>query len=179
MKGEKSMGGLSIVILMSILTIMFFIFLAIFLLMVVYTVISYVFESISIMCMYKNIFDKKAYTAWIPFYNKYLLGRVVGNKAIGIIVAILNIITVLAGLYCYIEGTFYIIPFAIFLISSLIAFILDTIISHKIYKNAIDTYGDLLTIFTVITLGITRPIFLFIVRNKVKKTEKDNVMEIK
>ena len=58
MKGEKSMGGLSIVILMSILTIMFFMFLAIFLLMVVYTVISYVFESISIMCMYKNIFDK-------------------------------------------------------------------------------------------------------------------------
>ena len=39
---------------------------------------TYVFESIAIMEMSKNLEYKAVGTAWIPFYNKYLLGKIVG-----------------------------------------------------------------------------------------------------
>ena len=61
------------------------------------------------------------------------------------------------------------ILFGIFLICILISFVLDVIIAHKIYTKAIGKYGDIFTVFSVLTLGFLRPIFLFAIRSKVKK----------
>ena len=163
------MGGISVLILMGILSFMFFTFVAIFLAIVVYTVITYIFESIAIMSMSKNLGYKAIYTSWIPFYNKYLLGKIAENKVLGGIAAISNIIITGVGIYCYIQNEFQPIIFLIFLTCVLIGFILDIVISHKIYVKAINKYGDILTIFSVLTLGLLRPIFLFIIRNKIKK----------
>ena len=160
------MGGISVFILMAILSFMFFTFVAIFLAIVVYTAITYIFESIAVMSMSKNLGYKAIYTSWIPFYNKYLLGKIAENKVLGIILALLNIITTGIGIFCYVRNEFNPITFLLFLICVLIGFILDTIISHKIYIKAINKYGDILTIFSVLTLGLLRPIFLFIIRNK-------------
>ena len=59
-----------------------------------------------------------------------------------------------------------IVLFIILIISLIITFILDTIISHKIYISHTNKYGDILTIFNILSFGLLRPIFLFMVRNK-------------
>lgn len=173
------MGGISVLILMGILSFIFFAFIAIFLAIIVYVIIAYIFESISIMCMCKNLQYKATFTAWIPFYNKYLLGKIVGNKVLGLILALLNIATVLFGIYCYAQTEFIPVTFITFLVCAVLGFILDIVISHKIYKNVTNRYGDILTVLSVLTLGLLRPIFLFIIRNKVKKVHDDEIMEIR
>ena len=173
------MGGISVFILMTIFSFVLFIFIAIFIAIIIYEVITYIFESMAIMQMSKNLKYKVPFTEWIPFYNKYLLGKIVGNKILGIIVAVLNGITAVSGTYCYIQTQPNPAIFIIFLLCVLIGFILDIIISHKIYKNATNKYGDIYTILSILTLGILRPIFLFIVRNKVKKTNETEIMEMK
>lgn len=162
------MGGISVLILMGILSFMFFTFIAIFLAIIVYVVITYIFESITVMSISKNLQYKAPFTAWLPFYNKYLLCKIANSKVIGIILPILNILTMGIGIYCYVQSEFNPIIFMIFLICVLLGFILDIVISHKIYVNAINKYGDVLTVFSVLTLGFLRPVFLFIIRNYVR-----------
>ena len=168
------MGGISVLFLMSILSFMFFTFIAIFLGIIVYLIITYIFESISIMCMNKNLQYKATFTAWIPFYNKYLLSKIVGSKILGLILVLCNIGTVCIGMYCYFRAEFNYIVFGMFLICIFLGFILDIVVSHKIYKNVTPKYGDILTVLNVLTFGIVRPIILFIIRNMVKKeNDKD------
>lgn len=170
------MGGISVLFLMSILSFMFFIFIAIFLAIIIYAMITYIFESISIMSMIKNLQYQETYIAWIPFYNKYLLGEIAGSKKLGIILALFNIVAVCMGLFCYCQIEFNYIAFIMFLICIVVVFILDIVISHKIYIKTVPKYGDILTVLSVLTFGILRPIFLFLVRNKVKEEEnKENV----
>lgn len=166
------MGGISVLLLMGFLSFMFFTFVAIFLAIIVYEIIAYIFESITIMCMSKNLKYKAPFTAWIPFYHKYLLGKIVGNKVLGVILTFLNIAIVWIGIYCYVQFEMNPILFIIFLLCVFIAFILDIVLSHKIYVNTINQNGNILTILSILTFGILRPIFLFSIRNKVKKTEK-------
>ena len=56
-----------------------------------------------------------------------------------------------------------------------IEFILNSIIAYKIYKKTTNKYGDILTVFNVLTLGMLSPIFLFIIRNKIKIVEEENI----
>lgn len=160
------MAGFSIAIFMSILYFMYLFFIAIFVGFIIYLIISYTFESISIMCMEKQLQYKHKFIAWIPFYNKYLLGTIAGNKAIGIISCILSFVSILLSTCFYIYQKLEIILFIILIISIIVKFILDTIMSHKIYKERANKYSDILTIFTILSFGLLRPIFLFIVRNK-------------
>lgn len=62
--------------------------------------------------------------------------------------------------------------FIILLILIVLSFVIDIIISHKIYKNVTSKYADILTVVNVLTLGLTRPIILFIIRNKYSKETK-------
>lgn len=66
------MGGISVLFLMSILSFMFLTFIAMFLAIIIYVIMTYIFESISIMCISKNLQYKATFTAWIPFYNFFL-----------------------------------------------------------------------------------------------------------
>ena len=145
------MGGLSVIVLMNILLFLYIFFITIF---------------VAIICMSKNMGYKNTFTAWIPFYNKYLLGSIAGNKIMGIISGILSFASIYLGIYFYIHKELEIVLFIILIISLIITFILDTIISHKIYIRHINKYGDILTIFNILSFGLLRPIFLFMVRNK-------------
>ena len=118
------------------------------------------------MCLSKNMGYKNTFTAWIPFYNKYLLGSIAGNKIMGIISGILSFVSICLGIYFYIHKELEIVLFIILIISLIITFVLDTIISHKIYISHTNKYGDILTIFNILSFGLLRPIFLFMVRNK-------------
>ena len=162
------MGGFSVVVLMSMISFIYLFFIAIFVAVVLYIIISYTFQGISIMCMSKNMEYKNTFTAWIPFYNKYLLGKIAGNKIMGVISGVLSFISIFLGICFYINKELKIVLFIILTISLIITFILDTMITHRIYKSRAKNYGDILTVFNILSLGLLRPIFLFIVRNKKK-----------
>ena len=101
------MGGLSVIILMNILLFLYIFFITIFVAIILYIVISYTFEGISIMCLSKNMGYKNTFTAWIPFYNKYLLGSIAGNKIMGIISGILSFASIYLGIYFYIHNLYW------------------------------------------------------------------------
>ena len=162
------MGGFSVVVLKSMISFIYLFFIAIFVAVVLYIIMSYTFQGISIMCMSKNMGYKNTFTAWIPFYNKYLLGKIAGNKIMGVISGVLSFISIFLGICFYINKELKIVLFIILTISLIITFILDTMITHRIYKSRAKKYGDILTVFNILSLGLLRPIFLFIVRNKKK-----------
>ena len=58
--------------------------------------------------------------------------------------------------------------FGLFLVAYILGFVLDMIPAHKIYKSVTSRYGDILTIVSVLSLGLLRPVILFIIRNKVE-----------
>lgn len=160
------MGGISVLVLLGIMSSLVYLFIAMFLVIVIYIIITYVFESMALKRMSINLQYKNSFTAWIPFYNKFLLGKIAENKKLGIILAIVDLMTACSGIYCYNQNEYIIQGFIIFLICILISFILNTILSNKIYKKAINKYSDILTVFSILSLGSLRPIFLFLVRNK-------------
>ena len=160
------MGVFILVVLMNILSFIYLFFIAVFVVAVLYLIMSYTFQSISIMCMSKKMGYKNTFTACIPFYNKYLLGKMAGNKIMGGISGILSFIAICLGTRFFINKELEIALFIILIISLIITFILDAIIAHKIFDSRTNKYGDILTVFNILSLGLLRPIFLFIIRNK-------------
>lgn len=160
------MAGFSVVVFMSVLSFIFLFFVTIFLAVVLYIIINYIVESTLIMCICRNLDYRKNITAWIPFYNKYLLGKIAGHNILGKILAILTFISFSLIIYFYINQEFEIILFSILITILIISLILDIIIAHNIYKKYANKYSLVLTIFTILSFGLLRPIFLFILRNK-------------
>ena len=118
------------------------------------------------MGMCKSLYYKHSGTAWIPFYNKYLLGKI-GNKALGIIEGVLNLsIATVAVLFFAFELEIGIIGLIALLACVIASFVIDVIIADKIFKNLNIRYSDVLTVVNVLTFGLFRPIILFIFRNK-------------
>lgn len=58
----------------------------------------------------------------------------------------------LLGIRFYIQQELEVALFVVLIISLIVTFILDTIISHKIYKARTNKYGDILTIFNILSL---------------------------
>ena len=154
------MGGISVMLLMGMLSAMYVFFIAVIAVLIIYFAVSYVFEC-------KNLYYKHSGTAWIPFYNKYLFGKIAGNKALGIIEGVLNlsIATVAVLFFCF-ELEIGIIGLIALLACVIASFVIDVIIADKIFKNLNIRYSDVLTVVNVLTFGLLRPIILFIFRNK-------------
>ena len=74
------MGGFGIAILFSLFSFIYLFFVAIAIGIILYLLYSYVFQSIACMCMLKNIGYAYSLTAWIPFYHKYLLGKIANKQ---------------------------------------------------------------------------------------------------
>lgn len=160
------MGGMSVLLLIGLMSAIFFLFIAMFIIIVIYLLIVYIFESIFIMKVLKNSRKKTYLLAWIPFYNKYLLGRIANKKVLGVMSALTGLTLTGMSIYFYINSIFDVKLFGFFLVLVLIDFIINIVISHRIFKKALVKYGDILTIISVLTLGLLRPIFLFAIRNK-------------
>ena len=160
------MGGFSVAILFGILTSVYLFFAALFAAVVLYAVISYIFEGFSSAALRKKAGYTRTGTAWIPFYNKYLLGKAAGCKGLGAASGVLTLLTfcLCAWLYVYREPETTV--FALLGVSVFADFIVDTIIAHGIFKSRMRKYGDVLTVANVLTLGLLRPILIFAVRNR-------------
>lgn len=169
------MGGISVMFLLGMLSFLFFVFIAVLVLAVIFTVVRYILDGISVMRMAENLKFRHSGTVWIPFYNSFMIGKIAGNRALGAVSGAFLFVSAGLSIYFYVVGESNDALFAVLLVCLLVAFITDTVLSHRIYRNALGVYGDILTVLTVISLGILRPILLFIIRNRVheKATEND------
>ena len=77
----------------------------------------------------------------------------------------LSIATVAVLFFCF-ELEIGIIGLVALLACVIASFVIDVIIADKIFKNLNIKYSDVLTVVNVLTFGLSRPLILFIFRNK-------------
>ena len=151
------MGGFSIVLLTGMLSVIFFFYVALLISVFLYSLISYTFESIALMRMSTGA---KA-AAWIPFYNKYLLGKTAGKSALGAQISL--------SLYFYLWQKFEPYLFALLLLCTVLNFVFNAVMANRIFSDRTGKYSDILTAVNIITLGLLQSVFIFAVRNKSAK----------
>jgi hypothetical protein len=141
------------------------------LMFLVIVVFNYFLESFALYRMLKNSNYKYPLLAWVPFYNRVYLGEVAGNKKLGYITFILRVIyLVILFVFSYFMKN-YVQEYSniysyVIMIISVVVYILNTYLVHIIMKKTIPKLADILTIVNVFTLGISRGIVLFILRNR-------------
>lgn len=155
------MGGISVLFLMGILSTIFLFFIFIFISMVFTYMIGYLFEGLTV----SSYLSEKRYLAWVPFYNKYLLGNITGDHQLGIISAICSAPTIIMGYVLFMMGELNYTLFVVFLIILIVGFIVDHIIAYH-YISQRSKYANILIIISVLTLGVLRPIILFILKDR-------------
>lgn len=165
------MGGLCVLLLSAVVAAIYYFFIAVLAAIIFYTLVSYVLESFAAMRMGENLNYKVKFAAWIPVYNKYILGRIAENKALGGISGVLTLAEVCLCIYFYFNREINTALFILLIVCVIITFIIDTVISHKLFLQRINKNADILTAVNVITLGILRPVFLFALRNRLDKAQ--------
>ena len=115
------MGGLSVLFLMGILSTLFLIFVSLFIGILCTYVVGYLFEGFLV----SSLLDTKTYRGWIPFYNKYLLGNMTGNRILGIISSICALPVLIIGYVLFAMDELNYCLFVVFLIILIIGFIVD------------------------------------------------------
>lgn len=167
------MAGFCVVVLMMgvyipILIIMLLL-LCIFL---IYLIFNYFLESFALYRMCKNSNRKHPICAWIPQYNRVILGEFAGNKRLGYILFSLDLILLIVSFfYChYMTLSKEIITFLNYLSLglSLTVYVINMVLVHSIMKKTIPKASDILTVLNVFTFGISNSIVLFILRNNKK-----------
>lgn len=111
-----------------------------------------------------------ALVSFIPIYNKVYLGKIANKESIGKILAINDLIK-LISLCIFLNATnekLSTILFFITIITIILSMIMKIYLTHHIVKKVTYKFADLLTVLNSITLGITRPFILFIVRKNAK-----------
>ena len=88
------MAGFGVLIVSGILSAIFLFFIAVFAAAAAYIMASYVLEGFSIACMRKKAGDAHTFPAWIPFYSKYLLGKLADRRVMGAVSALLTLLSV-------------------------------------------------------------------------------------
>lgn len=163
------MGGISIFMVLGILMSVAILFLVALLIFMVYLIMNYVLESIFLYHISKKLNYQYPILSWLPFYNKYYLGKV-GKKELQakvllmnyfILVVLLSISSMVSSLPTGVNTLIFIFT----LLSSLLNFVLNIWISHHIMKVAIPKIATYLTLLNVFTLGLSRSIILFVIRN--------------
>lgn len=156
------MGGISVLVVLGL----FMSFYA-FYLFVVFISIFYLFENYLFECAY--LYKKEhSLKVFLPYYNKYLLGKQANKEKEGLFLMFIDIIgTICFYLSLNVQlGSFDTIIFILFIICLLSSFSMNIYLLHKIIKQVVLKYADWITIFNVLTLGFFRGVSLFLIRNK-------------
>ena len=168
------MAGFCIVLLMmGFFVPILIIAIMVFLVVAVITIFNYFMESFALYRLCKNNNYNHPVLAWIPFYNRVILGEFADNKKMGYATFILNIIYwILFFIFIYFidyipEGIRNIWSTGITVIS-LVTYVLNIILVHLIMKKCIPKAADILTVINVFTFGISKAIVLFVLRNNDK-----------
>ena len=154
------MGALSVFFLMGILSTLFLIFVSLFIGILCTYVVGYLFEGFLV----SSLLDTKHYRGWIPFYNKYLLGNITGDRVLGIISSICAFPVLIIGYVLFVMDELNYCLFVVFLIILIIGFIVDHIIAYHFLSQRCK-YASWLIVLSVFSCGFLRPIILFITKN--------------
>lgn len=154
------MGALSVFFLMGILSTLFLIFVSLFIGMLCTYVVGYLFEGFLV----SSLLDTKHYRGWIPFYNKYLLGNITGDRVLGIISSICAFPVLIIGYVLFVMDELNYLLFVVFLVVLIIGFIVDHIIAYHFLSQRCK-YASWLIVLSVFSCGFLRPIILFITKN--------------
>ena len=157
------MGGFSLTIMLMAMASIFYGALLLGIILIIAKFILYVFECFGIMKLNDNMEYSHSWTAWVPVYHKFLLGRVGKEPQIGICLCIFSLIKwILFFAAVFTENNYLWLSWIGIM---LVTFILEMITLHKVYK--IHTkYNEVFTVLSIISVGILEPIFLFVIRNK-------------
>ena len=166
------MGGISVLFLSGLVLGIYLFILSMIAIIAFYVLVSYIFESLAITSMSKNLKYKNIYISWIPLYNKYILGKIGNSKSLGISLSITSFISLFTIVLLLLLKEPQAILIITLLLSVIFTFILDIILSHKIFNKYKSKYKDIMTMLSILSLGFLRPIFLFIIRNKRRKNEQ-------
>lgn len=154
------MGALSVFFLMGILSTLFLIFVSLFIGILCTYVVGYLFEGFLV----SSLLDTKHYRGWIPFYNKYLLGNITGDRVLGIISSICAFPVLIIGYVLFVMDELNYLLFVVFLVVLIIGFIVDHIIAYHFLSKRCK-YASWLIVLSVFSCGFLRPIILFITKN--------------
>ena len=165
------MAGFCVVMMtLGIFLPMLILFFLIFVTFAVIIIFNYFLESFTLYRMCKNCNYKYPLFAWLPFYNRVILGEFADNKKVGYIIFIGRLFELLLSFILIYFVNSISKDFSIFLscfviIISIILYILNVVLVHKIMNKTIPKVADILTVINVLTFGISKAIILFILRN--------------
>ncbi len=138
----------------------------ILLIILLVTIILYIFETLAVIRLVRRNGFRFRYLAWIPAFNIYFVCKLAFNGVVGLIAFVASILT--STFSITISGKLYttegLLPQNIVSIIQLILsiiLIVSVIRIYKIYSNK----WLILTILTILSLGLLSPIFLFAIRN--------------
>lgn len=154
------MGALSVFFLMGILSTLFLIFVSLFIGILCTYVVGYLFEGFLV----SSLLDTKTYCGWIPFYNKYLLGNITGDRVLGIISSICAFPVLIIGYVLFVMDELNYLLFVVFLVILIIGFIVDHIIAYHFLSKRCK-YASWLVVLSVFSCGFLRPIILFVTKD--------------
>lgn len=140
------------------------VFLLIFLLILA---VLYILGSIGLMKITEKLNKKGGWMAWVPFLDVSLMAKIgLGSLLLEIIMPILMILSGKINISVNDKTTYSggILPSPYGAIALGIFTVLEFVCIHKIYAK-MSKKAVLMTVFTVLTLGLMAPIFFFAIRN--------------
>ncbi len=152
-------------ILIALIVILYLVFFA-------FGFISYAFNSYGLYELAKKEEEKNPALAWIPYINKFTLGRIAFKSNIqGIILTIFGIINIILSLVVLFIKTTKTLLLDLTIVSALISLVLAIytfVARYKVYKKYSKS-TILMTILDIISCGILGPFFIFAIRNNNEK----------
>lgn len=128
-------------------------------------IMLYIFQSIGLYKISKINGYKYPFIAWIPCISQYIIGRYSKNSKWGILYSVLTIMKYLLiiAIFNFNSSTL----FYLFLAYLVIYFIFDIFIMNMFYGKLLKS-PNIYTIITACTLGLAKPIFIFMAKYKIK-----------
>lgn len=127
--------------------------------------VFYILGSLGLMGIANKTETKGGWMAWLPIFNFYLMGKLAFGKAMGWVLVVLSFLGGTSTLEIGGETVFSgsILPAPFNTIASIALLVLMIASLYKIYTRMSDK-AVVMTVFTVLSLGLLTPIFLFAIR---------------
>ena len=132
---------------------------------VVYLLYSWVFESIFCAHLCRNLWNRPWVLGWIPVWGQYLLGKASGSRGLGAALAVTHLMVLTLSMFIAAECVR--VDGMVYLFFLALAVVLKAIVAHRLYKIAAPERYKVLSVISILTMGLLRPIFLFALRKKV------------
>ncbi len=126
--------------------------------------ILYIFQSFGLLNLARKEQYQYPYMAWVPGLSHYLIGKFCCNNKKAILYTVCTIIKLVLTISMVMISNR--ILFYTWLIFIIIYFVIDMLVMNQFYKR-VYKQPQLFTIFTIITFGLLKPIFIY--TSKIKK----------